>query len=183
MRRYEYVRRAGLAGRSAKAWSSGECSSLDFRGDNRTRRCGEGARKSRNEQAEQITAWLAGAEIRESKDEAGKAYVDVTINNASNQMVYDLIAQIVPVRAATGDPAARHLNAEYGARLGAIPPGQRTVPLRYPGAGMHKRLGIELAFQDAAGNYWFRAAQGALRRIKKAPANFYDLEHPVSWEG
>jgi hypothetical protein len=47
---------------------------------------------------------------------------------------------------------------------------------------MHKRLGVELAFQDAAGKFWFRDAQGALHSIKKRPAVFYGLAHPVSWE-
>jgi hypothetical protein len=115
-----------------------------------------GAKKARGEQAEQITAWFTGAERRVRGVGDGKEYVDVEINNASNQMVYDLIAQVVEVRRAVG-PGAKHLNAEYGSRLGAIPPGRRTVSLRYPGAGMHKRLGIELAFQDAAGSGLCRA--------------------------
>jgi hypothetical protein len=143
-----------------------------------------GAKKVRSEQAEQITAWFTGAEMRVRGVGDGKEYVDVEINNASNQVVYDLIAQVVvgrPPFHGVARPGAKHLNAEYGSRLGAIPPGRRTVSLRYPGAGMHKRLGIELAFQDAAGKFWFRAAQGTLKPIKESPADFYGLDHPVSW--
>lgn len=142
------------------------------------------ARKSRSEQAEQITAWLAGAEMRMRTREDGKQYVDVAINNASNQMVYDLIAQIVTVRGSLegmATPSEKHLNYEYGSRLGAIPPGKRTVAMKYPGVGMSKRLGVELAFQDAAGRYWFRSAQGTLKRVKRRPPDFYGLTHPVSW--
>jgi hypothetical protein len=137
-------------------------------------------KKDQSEQASQVTAWFTGPEMELTQAGEGKANVNVTINNGSHQVVYDLIAQVVPVGPA-GAPAAKHLNLEHGSRLGAIPPGGRTVPLRYPGAGMHKRLGIELAFQDAAGRYWFRAAQGTLKRLRHHPIDFYGLDRPVSW--
>jgi hypothetical protein len=141
-------------------------------------------RAQHNEQASQTTAWFSGRELATGRGDDGTMSVDVDINNASDQVIYDLVAQLVLVRPALKGPigpAAKHLSSQYAARIGTIPPGRRTVSLRDPGAGMHKRLGIELAFQDAAGRYWFRSAQGALRQVRQHPADLYGLEHPVVW--
>ena len=58
----------------------------------------------------------------------------VEISNTSNQVVYELIAQVVPVRKdGVVGPRAKELNAEYGKPLGPIPPGRRSFWLPYPG--------------------------------------------------
>lgn len=140
-------------------------------------------RTQRREQASKITAWLAGAYEDVRLDEDGRECWGVVINNASDQVAYDLLAQIVQVReSARTTPSSRWDAEEFGERVGAVPPGKRVVYLRYPGiGGMHRRSGIELAFQDAAGRFWFRAAQGTLVETRKHPVDFYELSRPPSW--
>lgn len=140
-------------------------------------------RAQHREQASKITAWLAGAEVISKNDEYGREHWAVVINNASDQVVYDLLAQIVQVSEdGMRSPSSIGNAKEYGERVGNVPPGARTIFLRYPGVrGMHKRAGIELAFQDAAGTSWFRAAQGTLTDIGMHPADFYKLDKPVVW--
>jgi hypothetical protein len=107
------------------------------------------------------------------------------VANSSNQIVYDLIAQIVLVQGAgrstaVGDTPKR--NFEWSARVGNVPPGVLTTRIVYPGAGMHKRLAVEIAFQDAGGRYWLRQGNGILKRVEKHPIDLFGLSRPVTWD-
>src|SRR5262249_22740556 len=82
----------------------------------------EAKRRSR-EQAEHVTAWLLGRTDENGSE--GRITVPVRIHNASQQVVYDLVAQIVrvPLRVVRGGlPAAKTFNHEVGACVGNVPP-------------------------------------------------------------
>jgi hypothetical protein len=135
------------------------------------------------EQAERVTAWYVTYEG--TQDDTYNLYTGLRINNASKQLVYDLIAQVVSLQGsfrttAVGDSAER--NREFGTMVGNVPPGELTTRIDGSGGGMHRRFGIELAFQDAAGRYWLRHGNGKLERIEKHPADLYNLDRPISWE-
>jgi hypothetical protein len=134
-------------------------------------------------QAEQITAWFVPYEGEQ--DNPGKMYSGLRIKNASDDLVYDLIAQVVGVqgsfrKTAIGDTEDR--NNEFGAKIGNVPPGNYFTRINNSGGGMHRRFWIELAFQDAAGRFWVRQGDGILKRVKKHPVELYNIGRPVSWE-
>src|SRR5215510_1002874 len=141
-------------------------------------------RLNRSQQAEQVTAWFDGP--AEEAEEAREGYleVQVRIKNASDQMIYDLVAYIArvsdPVRVQR-DIEKEHYLEDCIGRIGNVPPGEMVVRIRHPGHGMHQRWGIEFAFQDAAGRYWFRRANGILKQISLHPIDFYGMSRPVSW--
>jgi hypothetical protein len=148
---------------------------------------GKDSRAKRKEderrQAEQVTAWFVPYEGEQ--DSPNKLYDGLRIKNASNQIVYDLVAQVVSIqgsfrKTAIGDTEER--NTEFGANVGQIPPGDYFTRINNGGGGMHRRFWIELAFQDAAGRFWVREGTGLLRRVKKHPIDLYNIGQPVSWE-
>jgi hypothetical protein len=135
------------------------------------------------QQAEKVTAWFVPYEGEQ--DSPNKLYDGLRIRNASNELVYDLIAQVVGVqgsfrKTAVGDTEER--NNEFGAKVGNVPPGDYTTRIDNSGGGMHRRFWIELAFQDAAGRFWVREGNGILKRVKKHPVELYNIGRPVSWE-
>jgi hypothetical protein len=138
-------------------------------------------RQEERQQAEQLTAWFVP--YKEKQDDENKFYEGLRVKNASNQLIYDLIVQVVAAqgafrRTAVGDARA----VEFGAMVGNIPPGEITTRINTGGGGMHKRLWVELAFQDAAGRYWLRDGSGTLKRVSVHPVDLYKLDRPVSWE-
>ena len=130
----------------------------------------------RRRQAERITAWLGPVQP------SGTSLLQqVTIQNASHQSVYELIASLVSVQGAfrataVGDPRG------FRTTVGQIPPGQHVTSIRSGGHGMTLKLGIELAFRDASGTSWIRAGDGRLRESKDDPVDAYQLKRPVEWE-
>jgi hypothetical protein len=75
------------------------------------------------QQAEKVTAWFVPYEGEQ--DSPNKLYDGLRIRNASNELVYDLIAQVVGVqgsfrKTAVGDTEER--NNEFGAKVGNGPP-------------------------------------------------------------
>jgi hypothetical protein len=125
-------------------------------------------KREQRQQAEQLTAWFVPLEGRQ--DDNDKVYVGLCVKNASNQVFYDVIAQIVSVQGAFRTTAvgdAEERNREFGAMIGNVPPGEVTTRINTGGGGMHLRFWIELAFQDAAGRYWVRHGNGTLERVKQ----------------
>jgi hypothetical protein len=144
----------------------------------------EAEKKDRRRQAEKVTAWFDYNSQVEQSDQH-KVYVVIHIRNASDQMIYDLIAQTVSVQgafrsSAIGDSEER--NSEFGRRVGNLPPGETITQINTGGGGMHKRFGIELAFKDAAGQLWVRQGDGTLKQVKKHPLDLYNFSRPVGWE-
>jgi hypothetical protein len=123
-------------------------------------------RRQEREQAEKITAWYI--DFAGPQPIPGRLMTGIRIKNASDQVVYDLVAQVVGLqgsfrRTAVGDTAER--NYEYGAPVGNIPPGEVDSFIDGSGGGMHRRFGVEFAFQDAAGRFWLRRGNGTLDRV------------------
>src|SRR5581483_640017 len=134
-------------------------------------------------QAEQITAWFVPYTGEQSS--SYMVYMGLRVRNASDQLVYDLIAEVVSVQGAFRDAAvgeSGERNLEYGTLVGNVPPGEVTTRINTGGRGMYVRHAIELAFKDAAGRCWLRRGNGSLERINKHPIELYDIPLPVSWE-
>jgi hypothetical protein len=141
----------------------------------------EARKQERLQQAEKVTGWLAPY----TGPIGDRQYEGLHIGNASHQLVYDLVAQAVSVQGAfrvtaVGDSEERNL--EFGTLVGNVPPGQFITRLHTGGGGMHVRLAVELAFQDAAGKYWLRHGSGILEEVDKHPLDLYRIPRPVSWE-
>src|SRR5262245_39684095 len=139
-------------------------------------------RSRRREQAEKVTAWFVPyTGIQDNEDQE---YVGLRISNGSQVAAYDLIAQTVPslgtgYRSAT--ERTEQENYAHGAFVGLVPPGIITTRIAAGSGGMYRRFGVEIAFKDAAGRRWYRAANGALKEVKKHPIDFFNLSHPVGW--
>jgi hypothetical protein len=139
----------------------------------------EARRRSKQEerqQAERVTGWMDSLPPDEAVVE-GEMHVKLIMQNASNQLVYNLIASVVSAQsgAQVGD------NLSYRNFLGRLPPGRAEYTIKHPGHGMHKRFSIELAFEDAGGRTWVRRGKGKLERTNKGPLAFYDIDPPVGW--
>jgi hypothetical protein len=134
-------------------------------------------------QAELVTAWFVPYEGEQ--DDPHSIHVAVRVRNASDQLIYDLIAEVVTVqgaarRTAVGD--SEENNRDLGALMGNVPPGETTTRINSGGSGMFIRHAIELAFRDAAGRYWLRHGDGTLEEVNKHPLDLYDISRPSSWE-
>ncbi len=138
-------------------------------------------RRDERHQAELITAWV---------DEMGfngddKPFTRVGIHNASNQSAYQVISSLVAVQGAWPREAPQgdeRYESHYRIFLWQLPPGRWTKRMEGGGRAMMIRWGIEIAFQDAAGRYWRRFADGRLERIKENPVDFYKVSRPIGWE-
>lgn len=141
---------------------------------------GADARRRRKEelrkQAELIRGWM-----EELPDEIavvdGDMHANLVLQNASNQLAYNLIASVV--NAATETHVGQNL--KFRTYVGLLRPGQTKYVIKHPGHGMHKRAAIELAFEDAGGRVWLRRGRGALVRINKYPLAYYGIDPPVGW--
>lgn len=151
------------------------------------------ARDNRRRQAELITAWADENWPQQDSDNppdaAAGSWLRLVMQNGSAQLAYFAIASVVGIQGA-GPPERAPKDSDwqdhfypYRALVGRVPPGQTTTWIRHGGHGMHIRVGIELAFQDAAGRYWLRRGTGQLRKIKMDPIRFYEITPPVVWEG
>jgi hypothetical protein len=139
--------------------------------------------REERQQAEKITAWYIPYDGPQPIP--GRLLTRFRIKNASDQLVYYVVAQVVGLQGsfrmtAVGDTAER--NHEYGCPVGNVPPGELDSMIDGSGGGMHRRFGIELAFQDAAGRYWLRHGNGVLEQTDKHPADLYTLTRPISWQ-
>jgi hypothetical protein len=139
--------------------------------------------KELTEAAEHVTAWLIPYDRKQ--DNPNIVYEGVRLKNATDQVIYDVIAEIVAVqgagrKTAVGDSEER--NREWGALVGNLPPGETTARIGTNGGGMHIRYAVELAFQDATGRFWLRHGNGLLEQVGKHPLDLYGISRPVSWE-
>ena len=129
-------------------------------------------RREERRQAEQITAWYVPYEGTPREDRPMD--VGLRINNGSNQLVYDLVAEcLLGRKTAVGD--TEDMNLEFGALIGNVPPGGYTGYINTSGGALGRRHGLEFAFQDAAGRYWLRRANGKLERAYKHPLELFNL--------
>jgi hypothetical protein len=131
-------------------------------------------RRLRRFQAEQITAWLDG-EVKTAE------ILRVVVGNASQQSAYQVIVTLVAIQGAWRKNGAEG-GVEHRTFLWQVPPGQRSSTITFAGHGMFLRFGVELAFQDAAGQCWRRLADGRLTPISANPLEYYKLGSPMSWE-
>src|SRR5262249_35855487 len=118
-------------------------------------------------------------------DDPHGVYVGLRVSNASKQLIYDLIAQVVSVQGAFRDTAVgkpEQQNREFGALVGNVPPGETSTRINTGGGGMHLRFSVEIAFQDAAGRYWVRRGNGTLEPTDKHPLDLYNISRPTGWE-
>ncbi len=107
----------------------------------------------------------------------GEMHATLVLQNASDQLAYNLIASVV--NANTEEHVGQNLN--YRTYVGLLRPGRTEYTIKHPGHGMHKRYAIELAFGDAGGRVWLRKGRGALERIWKEPLAHYGIDPPVGW--
>lgn len=131
-------------------------------------------REKEREQAERISGWMEELEENDPQRKTIGTH-RLIVRNASEQLVYNLIASIVT---ANGLPVGRN---EYCTYAGRIPPGQSEYIVEHPGHGMSKRFSIELAFQDSGGRYWVRNGKGQLTPTNKDPLSYYGIDPPVGW--
>jgi hypothetical protein len=133
-------------------------------------------RLERAHQAQLVTAWFTAP--------PGQGPHVVSVLNGSQQLVYRVIASLVPVRG-TATPDFRQQqgldSTAFRALIGELPPGQFDVEVGYPGGGGHIRWFVELVFRDAAGVTWVREADGRLRNVDGEPADYCNLHEPLNW--
>ena len=130
-------------------------------------------------QAEKITAWFVPLE--DTEEQASTTYTGLRVNNASDQLIYDLVAEVIIGRdTAMGDREER--NIEFGALIGNVPPGGFTGRINTGGGVMARRHMIEYAFQDAGGRYWLRHTDGSVQRVNKHPLDLFNIARPVRYQ-
>ncbi len=135
-------------------------------------------REERSQQAEQISAWL---QIDEAAEETGEMHCVVL--NGSNQLVYDVTVSLVAVHGAFRRTAVGiDRNGPSGGYQtyvgGPFPPGQQTLPMKYRGAALAVRYGVELAFRDSRGRFWIREGDGDLKEVTTDPLVLYGSGRP-----
>lgn len=125
-------------------------------------------------QAERVAGWIAGGDF----DDRGQV-IWVAITNQSLQPVYHLVIHGI-VLANDGTPIIDPM-PESQARIAVVPPGEGYVAIVLNYTGMHKRPGIEIAFQDAANRYWLRETNGGLTELDASPVVHYEIPQPTGW--
>jgi len=126
-------------------------------------------------QAEQVAAWIA----REGSDELGSV-LWIAVRNQSSQPVYHLVIQGIVL---SSDGTPRHNpSPDNQVRIAVAPPGEGYAGLHMDYAGMHRRAGIEMAFQDAANRNWLRKSNGELTELDATPALHYAIPLPTGWD-
>ncbi len=144
----------------------------------------DAGRRDARRQADRVSAWIIPYDGKQDRGSQGIVYVGLSIRNASDLPVYDLIAEVVGAqggrRTAVGDNLEN--NITLGAFVGTVPPGEAKTRIATHGRGMNVRFGIELAFRDAAGRCWLRHGDGTLVPIDKEPVDLFGLPRPLSWQ-
>lgn len=138
----------------------------------------DGLRREQHEkrrQAEMITAWLGPAQ-----SSGDGLYEVVVLQNSSMQSVYQLVACLVSIQGSFRETAVGDSRG-FRSTVGQVPPGQQQAKIESAGHGMQLKLGVELAFQDAAGVFWLRRGNGLLEEVHEDPATLYKLTRPVGW--
>ena len=120
-----------------------------------------------------MTAWLGP----ETSTGTGLTQ-NVVVQNASHQSIYLLVVSLVSVQGAFRDTAVG--SSGFQATVGQAPPGRLDVAIPSSGHGMYIKLGVEIAFRDAAGVCWLRHGDGGLEESVDS-VTLYKLSQPVSW--
>jgi hypothetical protein len=108
-------------------------------------------------------------------------FVGLRVNNSSDQLIYDFIEQVLlGRRTAVGD--SEDTNLAFGALIGNVPPGGYTGYINTSGGALGRRHLLEFAFQDAAGRYWLRRANGKLEQTSKHPLDLFNLSRGERWQ-
>jgi hypothetical protein len=126
-------------------------------------------------QAERVAAWIAG----EGFDDRGQVLC-VAISNQSLQPIYHVVVLGI-VLFNDGTPLADP-SPDNQARIAVVPPGEGFTAIQLNYAGMHRRAGVEIAFQDAANRYWLRRTNGELIELPASPVVHYDIPQPAGWD-
>jgi hypothetical protein len=137
-------------------------------------------RRERRQQAEHVTGWRGSGGGAESRP-----FFNVTVRNGSTQCVYRVIARLVQVYGGgtKSQPLGETKGDKHLTRIGLLPPGQdHSTTIGFAGNAAGLRFGVEFAFQDAAGRYWVRRANGALDEVKQDPLRLYGGFEPTDWE-
>jgi hypothetical protein len=137
-------------------------------------------RRKRDErhQAELVTACFVPYEG--PMDEEEKYDSGLRVHNASNQLIYDVVAEVL-IRRKTAVNDTEEKNLIFGAMVGNVPPGGFTASINTGGGALGARH-INFAFQDAAGRYWLRNANGTLEQVRKHPLDLFNIPRPVRWQ-
>jgi len=134
-------------------------------------------KRDERHQAELVTAWFVPYEG--SEDERYDS--GLRIQNASDQLIYDVVAEVL-IRRETAVNDTEERNIAFGAMVGNVPPGGFTARINTGGGALGARHLIEFAFQDAAGRYWLRYANGKLAQVRKHPLDLFNIPRPVRWQ-
>jgi hypothetical protein len=131
--------------------------------------------EARRAQAQEITGWL-NAEDFNLAEERGK--IICTLCNASTQPVFDVVVNLVAIHGAFRRTVAGKKDMMFDTYVGILPPGTRCYFLDYPGAVLQVRYGVEVAFRDTAGRFWWRDGNGNLQEVFKEPAVLFGSGPP-----
>jgi hypothetical protein len=139
-------------------------------------------KQEQRSQAEKITAWFVPLPEDDPAQGPKCTYTGLRVNNASDQLIYDFVAEYIAVGRKTAVGRGEQNNIAFGAPIGNVPPGGFTGRINTEGGYIPKRHLIEYAFQDAGGRYWLRHIDGALRRVRKHPLDLYNIPRPVRYQ-
>ena len=106
----------------------------------------------------------------------------LVVHNNSGQSIYQAVAALVAVQGAYRRTAVGGPPDDFHATLGQIPPGRLETSLPFAGYSGLVRFGVDFAFQDAAGRYCLRRADGSLEQTKDDPLDLFNIPRPVPWE-
>ena len=70
----------------------------------------------------------------------------------------------------------------FQATVGQVPPGKHPTTVKSGPLIPGTKLGVELAFHDAAWRCWLRRGDGRLEEVKDDPVTLYKLQRPVEWK-
>ena len=135
-------------------------------------------REDERKQAEKISGWLIDDQPAPTEPTT-VLYLSLVMNNASDELIYNLVASIVTAQSGTRIGDSR---IDFRTFVGRLPPGRWQYRIPYGGHGMSKRFSVELAFEDSAGRSWLRTGKGKLEKKSKPPLELYGIDPPVSWE-
>jgi len=142
----------------------------------RIKRERESETRARRDQAEHISCWV----VTETTGDA-ISLVWVAVLNQSTQPVYQMIVSIYGVgqtgHYVQGDAPASKTT------VGVAPPGKGYVGIPAGYAGMFRRPGVEIGFQDGAGNNWVRKPWGELLEIGISTMEYFHIDLPANWKG
>jgi hypothetical protein len=143
--------------------------------------------KKQLDQARRVCGWATPlAQLSPTPGGGSRPYAQqLHLSNSSPEPVYELVAYLVWVQW-----AAARTGEEMEGRDGAwmmraivqvLPPGNFRLTLSGPtNTPMQGRLGVEVAFTDAAGRHWVRRVpSGNLERLDATPVKHYRIPRPL----